>query len=340
MEKEQQINQQSLVKNGYYLFNSLKTKLFLFSSVLTIVVGLVLSIFFLFQTRSVLLKEMVEQAKQLTEILSSSSAIDLYLGNIDKLSPLVESFALQPDIKYIAIFDNAGRVLVHTDPKEVGKVYQDEVKQEIFASGKSTVHYHEFTRGEEKIIEVCSLIVPPAGSIMEEAIKLEAEENKTRSLGRTKIAFSLNRIDRQKSHIIVLSVVIVFLLVVIAAFVSFFFSSGITRPIEELVRITENMAGGNFAVRVKIDSKDEIGNLVHSFNLMAENLQITTEELKAANLFLEERVKERTKELEESKNELKKEFDELQRWKKTVVGRELKMVELKKEITELKGKNK
>lgn len=337
METEQQkINQQSLVKKGYLLFNSLKTKFFLFSSVLTIVVGLVLTIFFLLQTRNILLKGMVEQTKQLTEILSSSSAIDLYFGNIDKLSPLVNSFALQPDVNYIAIFDNAGKVLVHTDPKEVGKVYQDESKQEIFASGKPTVHYHEFTTGEEKIIEVCTLIVPPTGSIMEEAIKLEAEENKIRNLGRIKIGFSLNRFDRQKSHIIVLSVVIVFLLVVIAAIVSFFFSSGITRPLEQLAVVTEIIAGGNLAVRAGIKSKDEIGNLANSFNSMAENLQVTTEELKAANLFLEERVRERTKELEESRDELKKEFDELQRWKKTVVGRELKMVELKKEIAELK----
>jgi len=35
---------------------------------------------------------------------------------------------------------------------------------------------------------------------------------------------------------------------------------------------------------------------------------------------------------------LKKEFDELQRWKKTVVGRELKMVELKNEIAQLKAR--
>jgi len=340
MKREQQMSQQSSKKKGYLLLNSLKTKFFLFSSVLTILIGLTLSIFFLLQTRNVLFKGMIEQVKQLTEILGSSSAIDLYLRNIERLNPLVESFALQPDVKEIAILDDAGKVLVHTDPKEVGKVYEDKYKQKAFASGEPTVHYHEFTTKGEKFIEVSTLIIPPPGSIVEEAIKLEKEENKIASLGRTKISFSLNRLDRQRNYIILLSVVIVLVLLVIAAVISFLFSSGITRPLEQLVTVTEVIAGGNLAVRARIESKDEIGQLAHSFDTMVENLQITTEELKAANLFLEERVRERTKELEESRDELKKEFDELQRWKKTVVGRELKMIELKKEISELKVKNK
>lgn len=338
MERKHQISQQFSKKKGYRLLSSLKTRFFLFSSVLTIVAGLTLTIFFLLQTRGVLLKGMVEQAKQLTEILSSSSAIDLYLGNTERLNPLVESFVLYPDVKEIAILDGAGKVLVHTDPKEVGKVYENESKKKIFSLEEPTVRYHELTRKGEKIIEVSALIIPFAGSIIEEAIKNEEGEDKIRSLGRTKISFSLNRFDRQRNYIVAVSLGITLFLMGIAAFVSYLFSSGITHPLQQLVVVAEIVTGGNLAVRAKIESKDEIGQLAHSFNAMVENLHITTEELKAANLFLEERVKERTKDLEKSRDELKKEFDELQRWKKTVVGRELKMIELKKEIAELKEK--
>lgn len=50
---------------------------------------------------------------------------------------------------------------------------------------------------------------------------------------------------------------------------------------------------------------------------------------------LEQRVRERTKELEEKKDESEKRAAELERWYKLTVGRELKMVELKKKIKEL-----
>lgn len=54
-----------------------------------------------------------------------------------------------------------------------------------------------------------------------------------------------------------------------------------------------------------------------------------TRELQELNETLEEKVKERTKELQEK-------VDELNKWYKLTVGRELKMIELKKEIEKLK----
>lgn len=58
-------------------------------------------------------------------------------------------------------------------------------------------------------------------------------------------------------------------------------------------------------------------------------VEARTRELEQARASLEERVKERTKELQER-------LEELERFHKLTVGRELKMVELKEEIKELK----
>lgn len=56
-----------------------------------------------------------------------------------------------------------------------------------------------------------------------------------------------------------------------------------------------------------------------------------TKELQELNTTLEEKVKQRTKELQ-------RKVDELNKWYKLTVGRELKMVKLKKEIEKLKKK--
>jgi len=69
-----------------------------------------------------------------------------------------------------------------------------------------------------------------------------------------------------------------------------------------------------------------------------EEAETLAQELKKLNETLEERVKKRTGELEKSYQEIKKRKDELEKFYKLAVGRELKMVELKKEFKELKKK--
>ena len=51
-------------------------------------------------------------------------------------------------------------------------------------------------------------------------------------------------------------------------------SRGLTRPLLDLVRGTEEVRKGNFEVRVPVRSKDEVGQLTESFNEMAEGLKL------------------------------------------------------------------
>jgi len=69
-----------------------------------------------------------------------------------------------------------------------------------------------------------------------------------------------------------------------------------------------------------------------------EEAERLTQELKELNKTLEDRVKERTQELEKSYQEIKARKEKLEKFYNLTVGRELKMIELKKEIQELKKK--
>jgi C4-dicarboxylate-specific signal transduction histidine kinase len=60
------------------------------------------------------------------------------------------------------------------------------------------------------------------------------------------------------------------------------------------------------------------------------------QELKDLNKTLEERVGRRTKELKKSYDEIKKRTEELEKFYNLTVGRELKILELKKQIKDLK----
>jgi PAS domain S-box-containing protein len=57
---------------------------------------------------------------------------------------------------------------------------------------------------------------------------------------------------------------------------SFVLTKAITRSLSKLSKGTRDISSGNFEAKIDISSKDEIGDLAASFNLMAENLLKTT----------------------------------------------------------------
>ncbi len=80
--------------------------------------------------------------------------------------------------------------------------------------------------------------------------------------------------------------------VLAAAIISLVVAIYITRPVQELAKITEQVSGGNLHIRANIPGGDEISQLAQSFNGMTSELQQTLTNL-------EDTIQQRTRELEE-----------------------------------------
>lgn len=80
------------------------------------------------------------------------------------------------------------------------------------------------------------------------------------------------------------------LAVVVAVVFGAAFARRITRPIQEMKRVAERMAEGDYAQRVSNPGKDEVGQLAASFNHMAATLERDVSELKRQEQFRREMV--------------------------------------------------
>lgn len=78
----------------------------------------------------------------------------------------------------------------------------------------------------------------------------------------------------------------------------------ITRPLGELTEITGKIAKGNLEHKAHVIGDNEVARLANAFNTMSDNLKASYQELEEQQARLEQRVQERTAELQKANMEL------------------------------------
>jgi signal transduction histidine kinase len=78
----------------------------------------------------------------------------------------------------------------------------------------------------------------------------------------------------------------------------------VVRPVKQMVAATRRIALGNLDEKVETSSRDELGELGRSFNRMTENLKQSRFALESYSADLEEKVRQRTVELERAQSQL------------------------------------
>ncbi|ODS33453.1 MAG: two-component sensor kinase [Candidatus Scalindua rubra] len=83
--------------------------------------------------------------------------------------------------------------------------------------------------------------------------------------------------------------------------IAIFISTGITKPIQKLVKGTRRIAKGDLALKIATNSKDEIGSLATSFNDMTTQLEESKRQLQDYAHNLEEKVEDKIGEIKGAK---------------------------------------
>jgi methyl-accepting chemotaxis protein len=118
------------------------------------------------------------------------------------------------------------------------------------------------------------------------------------------------------------SLIIIALSIVFTVLIGIYLSERLAKPIVHLRDAAIKIGEGTLTTKIPIETNDEIGELGETFNQM-------TTKLEDYQQGLEQKVEERTKALDAK-------IKELEKIQKLTVGRELKMIELKKEIVKLR----
>ena len=108
---------------------------------------------------------------------------------------------------------------------------------------------------------------------------------------------SENKITQSAANFLRSAISTGIIVIIVGILLSWLISRSITRPLKKLTSAAAAVAGGDYSEKVNIKRRDEIGLLSHSFNIMAD-------EVRQSQKNLEQKVQQRTSQLEDTNSEL------------------------------------
>ncbi len=244
-------------------------------------------------------------------------------------APLIEGILEEREIALVAFYDSSGHVLF-AEKRKVMEERMTEVMLDKISASEIPLCFEGSIDGGEKIYDCYA------------SVRLEQE-----IIGYCRIVLTMESVYLARREAISQSILIAFLVLAMGFFASLALAEKMVKPIRFFIKGVKKIGAGNLNYRFRLKTRDEIAQLAEAFNRMTGQLQKSRKDLQEAKDVLEIRVKARTEELEEfarglneqvkeRTKELSERLAELEKFHKLTVDREMKMIELKKEIKRLK----
>ncbi|HXE76422.1 MAG TPA: ATP-binding protein [Candidatus Xenobia bacterium] len=257
-------------------------------------------------------EEMVLQsADRISDVIRRSTRYQMLRNDREALYETIRTIGTEPGIRRVRIFNEDGRISFSTDPAEINQMV-DKQTEACYACHAQQAPLARLDRPDRARIftdaagrRTLGLIRPIENEPACANAACHAHPAERRILGVIDTDLSLDTVDAQLAERQAQLARFTLLAMVLASLVSVLFVWIVVhRPVKELKAGTQAMAAGNLQHRLPVRSADELGELAASFNKMAEDLSRAHQELTDWARTLEERVEQKTAELQQAQEHL------------------------------------
>jgi two-component system NtrC family sensor kinase len=226
-------------------------------------------------------------AERMTDVIRRSAAYYMLRNDHAALRHILETMGEQP-ISGLRIYDPNGAVKFSTDARELGRVVS---REKIPLAGNRII-----TQNGERTLDITR---PIANEPSCSTASCHAHSPASAVLGTVDANLSLAPTDTDIrvatwQFIGYSAVAVLAMLAVTGVFVYHF----VHKPVRALRDGTKRLGSGELGVQIPVRSADELGGLASSFNVMSKQILDAREEITAWTRTLEDRVRDKTAELQ------------------------------------------
>ena len=243
-------------------------------------------------------------AERISAVIKQGTTDYMLRNDREGLYRSIQTMAREPGIEKIRIFDQEGRITYTTNSAEQNHVV-DKTAEACYACHTQSQPLARLNRRDRFRIyrnaagtRVLGIITPIENQGACSNASCHAHPAEQQILGVLDTNLSLAKADIQLAESSRRMIVYTGCALLLIAVLSWFFVWQVVgRPVEALDRGTERLAAGDLGYQIDVRSKDEIGELAHSFNAMSNQLKAEHNENLAWTRTLEHRVEQKTREL-------------------------------------------
>ncbi len=248
----------------------------------------------------------------MVRILAMQAESGVLFEDRQELEELLEKFSVFEDIRCAIIYNREGEVLsqlgqwhdhstVRLREINLSNDPEDASSSDFYVEDSAGAVYIEFnypvmTRVEKLDRENLGI----TGGIDPSLTRTFVREH----LGDIKLVLSLENVNKSISEARLAAIILTLLVVAVTIVFIAFIVRFVTKPVKMLVDVTDQVARGDLSQRLHLKQHDEIGQLANTFNKMIGSLQQSRNEIEDYNRTLEEKIIQRTLELEDAQAQL------------------------------------
>jgi PAS domain S-box-containing protein len=267
---------------------NIKQKLIAFASCLVVLVGSAIAGYAVYKGRQQVMATFEEQSRGMAQILADGLVHDIYFRNEAALRDRVKATLKHRSVIYVGIFDNAGNLLHSSGDTDPHNIMTGVIRlPSASLPGKWT------STPREGLLRVDGPVLLARATVV----------------GYLSIGFSSQTPIQAVEEIVAESALVTLLFLVIGCAGAALMAKRFTGPVLAIIATAKEIEAGHLAARTTMTTHDEMARLGESINSMADAIEKSQAaarsaqaELRDLNRELEQRVQERTAQLEDAES--------------------------------------
>jgi len=251
-------------------------------------------------------------AVRVSDLIARSTRYSMLLNRKEDVHNIISSVGEEPGIEGIRIYNKQGEVIFATVSSDIHTVVDMNAEACVSCHGSSDLksppppgHGRSRIFAKPNGHRVLGLITPIRNERQCSDAACHAHPTEKTILGVLDVKMSLAQVDQMlqesKNQMIILSVAAVLLVSLVSGA---FIWLVVRRPVKKLMFGMDMVSSGDLSHRLDTKSKDELGQLAASFNAMTTDLARAREEITAWSTTLEQKVEEKTADLEKANQQM------------------------------------